>query len=82
MTSRAFLRSCLGILLWTVSLRGSDQPGYLLPDYSCGPRCIQAILRLDGEAVIGLEEIYNLTDRDPFQPTSLKELKDVATKMG
>jgi hypothetical protein len=82
MTNREFLRSCLGILLWTVSLLGSDQSGYLLPDNSCGPRCIQAILRLDGKAAIGLEEIYNLTGRDPFQPTSLKDLKDVATKMG
>ena len=70
------------ILFLSVTLFGVTGSKHFQADNSCGPRCIEAILRLSGNYSTGIADIYNIIGKDPFQVTTLKDLKNAATQLG
>jgi predicted double-glycine peptidase len=70
------------ILSCSFSVYGFNRSKDLQPDNSCGPRCIEAILRLNDNDSIGVADIYNIIEKDPFQLTTLKDLKNAAMELG
>ena len=59
-------------------------PQWLKPDAACGPRCLSALMQITKKAKSkrGIDYIYKLIGKKPLTPTTLKDLKVAAEKLG
>lgn len=50
------------------------------PDKACGPRCLWALMQITkaGTPACGIKCIYEISNKEPFSATSLKDLKNAA----
>jgi predicted double-glycine peptidase len=62
----------------------SELPAYLQHDKACGPRCLLALIKIENQFMshYDVNNIYQIIGKKPFSPTTLKDLKIGAQKLG